>query len=151
MPTGCRRDEGCRVLKPDRPAVPRALRQLLPYLLLGAGLIELPWLLFLADQLPSATNVQHWAVVWVGLDAVEAIGLIVTGLLYRRGDPRAALTAVATATLLLADAWIDVTTSRGDERLVALGMAALIEVPLALICLYATRNGWHRQDSSRPR
>jgi hypothetical protein len=134
------------VLNPDRPAAPRGLRQLLPYLLLGAGLLELPWLLLLANQLPPATYVQHWAVAWVGLDAVEAVGLIVTGLLYRRGDPRAALTAVATATLLLTDAWIDVATSRGDEQLVAIGMAALIEVPLALICLYATRNGWHRRD-----
>lgn len=134
------------MLKPDQPAPRRDLRQLLPYLLVGAGLIELPWLLFLADQLPSATHVQHWAAAWVGLDAVEAIGLIVTGLLYRRHDPRAALTAVATATLLLMDAWIDVTTSTGEEHLVAIGMAVLIEVPLALLCLHATRRGWHRCD-----
>ncbi|MFC0623586.1 hypothetical protein [Kribbella deserti] len=115
---------------------PSRARRLLPYLLLAAGLIELPWLTLLAFQLPSATNNDAWVYVWVLLDACEAVGLILTGLLYRRRSPRAAAFGLPTAALLVIDACLDIATTDGREHLAALAMAALIELPLAIACLH---------------
>jgi len=104
-------------------------------LLVGLGLALLPWLVVLATTLPATTTVSHWSLAWVGLDCLEAVGLISTGVLLRRGDPRRCLTAMATSVLLVCDAWFDVTTSApGAEVASALAMALLVELPLALFC-----------------
>jgi hypothetical protein len=97
--------------------------------LLASGIGLVPWLAVLAITLPSATRVA-----WVGLDSLEALGLIVTGILVRGGDRRRALTAAATATLLLIDAWFDVTTSAGPGLTEAVAMAVFAEIPMAAIC-----------------
>ncbi|NUS17907.1 MAG: hypothetical protein HOY69_42010, partial [Streptomyces sp.] len=73
----------------------------------ACGLALLPWLYVLATGLPATATAAHWPVAWVGLDALEALGLIATGLLAARGDRRHALAAAATATLLVVDAWFD--------------------------------------------
>ncbi|HXL94433.1 MAG TPA: hypothetical protein VN969_36335 [Streptosporangiaceae bacterium] len=116
------------------PAPPRLTQRLFSQRFLGLGLLAsglglVPWLAVLAVTLPSATRVA-----WVGLDSLEALGLIVTGILVSRGDRRRALTAAATATLLLIDAWFDVTTASGSGLIEAIAMAALAEVPMAAIC-----------------
>jgi hypothetical protein len=104
-------------------------------LLVGLGVALLPWLAVLATTLPATATVQHWWLAWVGLDCLEAVGLISTGLLLRRGDPRRCLTAVATAVLLLCDAWFDTTTSApGADFATAVAMAVLVELPLAWLC-----------------
>jgi hypothetical protein len=104
--------------------------------LIGLGLVMVPWLVVLADTLPATARAAHWALAWTGFDALEAAGLFATGLLLRRRDARAALTAAATAAFLVADAWFDTTTAAaGTERLVALLMAAGTELPLAAACV----------------
>ncbi|WP_327417094.1 hypothetical protein [Streptomyces sp. NBC_01233] len=56
-------------------------------------------------------------------------------MLLRRGDPRVAPVAAATAALLVTDAWFDVTTSAGTGgQGMALLLAAGAELPLALAC-----------------
>ncbi|MFE7857356.1 hypothetical protein [Streptomyces sp. NPDC057403] len=87
--------------------------------LIGCGLALLPWLLVLAATLPNAPSVPHWSAAWVGLDALEAVGLTATGALLLRRDPRHPLTAAATAALLIADAWIDIVTSAPGAELAA--------------------------------
>jgi hypothetical protein len=119
---------------PRRIAVRRLTQLLFSQRFLGLGLLAsglglVPWLAELAVTLPPATRVA-----WVGLDSLEALGLIVTGILVRRGDRRRALTAAATAMLLLIDAWFDVTTSSGGGLIEAIAMAMLAEVPMAAIC-----------------
>lgn len=104
-------------------------------LLTGAGLAMIPWLFVLAATLPARTTAAHWSTVWVGLDSLEAFGLIGTGLLLRRRDPRASLTSAATAVLLAVDAWFDVLTAApGADRLTAITMAAGAELPLSAMC-----------------
>lgn len=103
----------------------------------GAGAAMIPWLFVLADQLPAQTTAVHWNTVWIGLDSLEALGLASTGMLLRRQDSRAGLTAAATAALLAMDAWFDVLTSApGADRAVAIAMAAGAEVPMAALCAY---------------
>jgi hypothetical protein len=109
---------------------------LLPRLLVGLGLALLPWLVVLATTLPATATASHWPLAWVGLDCLEAVGLISTGVLLRRGDPRRCLTAVATSVLLLCDAWFDVTTSApGADFATSVAMAVGVELPLALLCV----------------
>ncbi len=103
--------------------------------LIAVGLGMIPWLAVLATQLPASTRAVHWSTAWVGLDAMEGIGLFSTGLLLVRRDDRCCLTAAVTATLILVDAWFDVTTAApGFAELTALAMAACIEVPVSLLC-----------------
>ena len=94
----------------------------------------LPWLVVLAVTLPTTYGAAHWAVAWVGLDLMEAVGLITTGVLALRGDRRLASAAAATATLLTVDAWFDTTTSGGGDFRVALVAALCAELPLAALC-----------------
>lgn len=118
----------------ELPAVRFSGLRLVGLGLLAGGIGMVPWLVVLAVTLPGSAHVPHWSVAWVGLDAVEAIGLAVTGWLTVRGDPRRCLTAIATAALLLADAWFDVTTSGSGGALIeAVVMAVGAEIPAAVV------------------
>ncbi len=101
----------------------------------GAALL-LPWAALLAAVLPSTTETRRWATAWVGLDVMQVIGLAVTGWLLARRRPTVSLAAGTTAGLLLVDAWFDVATSAaGRDYAMALALAALVEVPLAVVLL----------------
>ena len=103
--------------------------------LIAAGLAMIPWLIALAVELPSSSRAQHWSTAWVGLDTMETLGLVTTGVLLRLRDRRCCLAAAATAALLLADVWFDVTTAAsGADRLAAVLLAVLLEVPAASLC-----------------
>lgn len=116
-----------------RPAA-RSMRRA-GWLLVACGLALLPWLYVLATGLPATATAAHWPVAWVGFDALEALGLIATGLLAARGDRRHALAAAATATLLVVDAWFDTTTAAtGGDLATAVAMALGAELPLAALC-----------------
>lgn len=105
------------------------------YVLVACGVALVPWLVVLAVGLPTTTTASHWALAWVGLDSMEALGLIATGVLTLRRDPRRSVVAAATAMLLVVDAWFDVTTAAaGSDFGSALAMALGAELPLALIC-----------------
>ncbi|MFF7759563.1 hypothetical protein [Streptomyces griseorubiginosus] len=118
----------------EEPRPARGMRRA-GWLLVTCGLALLPWLYVLATGLPATATVTHWPVAWVGLDALEALGLIATGLLAARGDRRHALAAAATATLLVVDAWFDTTTAApGSDLATAITMALAAELPLATLC-----------------
>jgi hypothetical protein len=118
-----------------RPAMTPRVRRWLALGLAGTGLGMIPWLVYLAVSLPASPVAWHWPAAWTGLDAMEAAGLLSTGILLLRRDPRACLTAAGTAALLLADAWFDVTTAPpGAGALSSLLMAVLAELPAAALC-----------------
>ncbi|OAR25696.1 hypothetical protein A8W25_09075 [Streptomyces sp. ERV7] len=112
----------------------RIRRPRLATLLTGAGIALVPWMAVLAKTLPQTVEVSNWPLAWIGLDAGLAVGLAGTGVLLRRGDPRVSPVAAATGALLLMDAWFDVTTSAGPERVMAVALAVCAEVPLAVAC-----------------
>ncbi|ELP64403.1 hypothetical protein PV735_39035 [Streptomyces turgidiscabies] len=107
------------------------------WLLVACGLVLLPWLYVLATGLPDTVTVTHWPVTWVGLDALEAVCLVATGVLATRGDRRYPLAATAAATLLVVDAWFDTTTAAaGSDLVMAAAMALCAELPLAALCAW---------------
>ncbi|WP_438484708.1 hypothetical protein [Streptomyces sp. S186] len=106
--------------------------------LTAAGLALLPWLGYLAGTLPPAE-----AAAWGALDTLEAAALLTAGTRLLRTDPRHRAPAAAAATLLLADACIDLATAApGSELAAATGMALTAELPLAALCVWlAARRG----------
>jgi len=121
-------------------------RRLLPALFLVAAAVLVPWLGWLVISLPCRYLSRHWGIAWAGFDTGLAIGLSLTGLAAIRRASWIDRVAVATATLLAADAWFDVLTSRGAAELaVAVTEALAVELPLAVLCMWAA----HSVASSR--
>jgi len=119
--------------------------------LVAAGVIMTGWLFVLAARLPATATAWHWPLAWTGLDALEALGLLMTGRLLARRDDRYRLAAVATATLLAVDAWFDVTTAApGSQQLTAVAMAACPELPVAALCLTLALRGQPGRQPAGP-
>jgi hypothetical protein len=113
----------------------RTVRARLGLAFAAAGLVMVPWAVYLARSVPTSATDPHWALAWVGLDSCEAVALFATGLLLQRADNRCALAATATAALLLTDAWFDITSATpGTELAAAMAMAVCAEIPIALAC-----------------
>ncbi|WP_207400789.1 hypothetical protein [Actinomadura roseirufa] len=128
---------GTTVLSLDErtAASERSRRPWLGWCFIAAGAAMVPWMWTLASRLPSTTQVSHWSAAWVGLDMMLAAGLLGTGVLFTRGDPRHGLIAAATGGMLLVDAWFDVVTApSGAERTMAIALALGAELPLAALC-----------------
>jgi hypothetical protein len=118
-------------------------------LLIAASIALVPWIVYLGRMLPARHEAAHWNVAWVGFDLALAFSLGRVGLAALRRSARLERAATAAASLLFVDAWFDVLTAHtAAERLVAALEAGLVEVPLALVCLWVARP---RRDSSEPR
>lgn len=105
------------------------------FLLLAA--LTVPWLVYLGATLPHRVLARHYDLAWVGFDVFLALTLLRTGWLAARGRDHVELPAVATATLLIVDAWFDVLTSpTRTSALFALGSAVFVELPLAALCIW---------------
>jgi hypothetical protein len=102
--------------------------------LIAAGVCVILWIGVLAAQTPVLAEASNWNAAWIGLDALEGAGLVSTGLLLRRQDPRMCLAAAATAMLLFVDAWFDVMTATAAERPLSIAMAVLVELPIGSLC-----------------
>jgi len=104
---------------------------------LAVGSFLVPWSVVLGVTLPAGTFVPNWSLAWMGLDFSEAVAALLTAWLLSRGSSRASLPAMAGAGLLFADAWLDVCTSTaGPARLLAVGEAVLVELPLAAAAIW---------------
>jgi hypothetical protein len=99
----------------------------------------IPWMAHLAATLPGTVSARHWPVAWAGLDGAEAVVLGATAWLAIHRDRRLPSVAAAAATLMLADAWFDITTApQGASTVVAL-LDMVIEIGVAATCLLLAR------------
>lgn len=111
-----------------------------PFFLL-AGLVLIPWTLWLTFSLPSHHETANWRTVWAGFDVAEAAALIGTALTALRRSPWLAPVAAITGTLLCVDAWFDITLEAGGRHLLSSVLeAAFVELPLAAICFWVARD-----------
>jgi hypothetical protein len=105
-----------------------------------AGIVLVPWILFLIRSLPSTHAAAHWDIAWAGFDVALAFLLLGVAVAAWRRSPWLEGAATAAAALLAVDAWFDVLTSSTNvERLVAIAEAALVELPLAVVLLLLAR------------
>jgi len=101
------------------------------------ALVTVPWIAYLAVTLPKHIETHHYRGAWVGFDTGLVAMLLLTAYLAWRGNRRVALTATATATLLVTDAWFDVMSAPTRRELaVSVALAVLVELPLAGLCLW---------------
>ena len=122
-------------------------RWIAPLLACGA-LVLIPWTLVLAYRLPARHTSHHWDLAWVGFDIALAAALGATGWGIARRAAWAPSAAAVAATLLLCDAWFDnVLANSREEHLEAALEAALVEIPLALFCLWLARNCEHTVEA----
>ncbi|NJC70064.1 hypothetical protein HC031_10130 [Planosporangium thailandense] len=120
------------VLPRIRP-VPRWIAPLFACL----AVATVPWTIYLAATLPHVIRTRHYRIAWVGFDIGLVLLLLLTSVLAYRGQRHTAMTATATATALVIDAWFDVLTSPpGRELMVAIVTALVGELPLAALCLW---------------
>jgi hypothetical protein len=113
----------------------------IPPLLVVMAIALTPWIGWLLLTLPSRATADHWQIAWGGFDVAVAVLLAATGISLIRRSTLAGVFAPMTAAILLCDAWFDVVTAHGTTTFaLAVGEAVFVEVPLALICLWITRN-----------
>ena len=108
------------------------------YAATAVGLVG--WTSYLALSLPRTSVARHWNVAWVGLDVLIVIALAGTAWWARRDDRFIVIPAVATTTLLIVDAWMDVTTAAGSDRWQSIVLAVAVELPLAAFSLRLARS-----------
>ncbi|MDQ6938332.1 MAG: hypothetical protein M3140_11600 [Actinomycetota bacterium] len=107
--------------------------------LAATGLI--PWIVYLAVDLPEESRVANYDVGWIGFDvAMFAVLVAVTVTAVRRTVWVEPLATIA-ATMLVIDAWFDVVSApTSADRLLAVASAVVVELPLALICAWVAQN-----------
>ncbi|TYB38859.1 hypothetical protein [Actinomadura chibensis] len=159
-----------RATRPARPARRargrRARGRRLGWAFVGGAAAMAPWIWGLARTMPSTAVVQNWSTAWVGLDLMEAAALLGTGVLLLRHDDRYRTAAAVAATLLVTDAWFDVTTATpGAHRALSVALAAGAELPIAILCAALSvraftpggaadgapvKDGWRAADERAP-
>jgi hypothetical protein len=99
------------------------------------------WTLYLTYALPARHVTDHWRIAWAGFDIGLALAIGATALGVLREAQWVDATAAATATLLVTDAWFDIVLADGGgERMEAIGLAVIGEIPLALFCVWIVMN-----------
>jgi hypothetical protein len=98
------------------------------------GVVLVPWIGVLIEQLHGAAGQRSFNASWVGLDVLEAVCLLTVGQLMRRRHRATSPAAAATAAILCMDAWFD-TMSAPPQLPYAesLAMACFAELPLAAL------------------
>jgi hypothetical protein len=126
-------------------ALPLGVRRIAPRwvapVFSAAALAIVPWIIFLGFELPERSTDRHYNLAWVGFDVLLLFALARTALFAWKGRRQVQLPAVATATLLLVDAWFDVMTSDGTWAVTqALLFAFVLELPIAAMAVWIARN-----------
>lgn len=108
-------------------------------LLIVSALLETAWTIYIGWRLPRHYVANHWATAWVGLDAAEVIMLLLAAWAAWRRRALLILFANSAGTLLLVDAWFDVTTARHGDFMESLMMVIIVEIPAAVVLFWITR------------
>jgi hypothetical protein len=86
---------------------------------------------------PKENLEHHYRLTWAGFDPIEVLAIYLTARMAFRLDARVVYPATVVATLLVADAWLDITTSATAQAATgALILALAVELPAAAFSLY---------------
>ena len=105
---------------------------LLRLLTLGA-LGEMLWTIYVGEDLPRHYVADHWDIAWVGLDAAQVIMLSGAAWAAWRRSTLIVYFASVSSTLLVIDAWFDVTTARRGDVFQGIVLAGVVELPSAIV------------------
>ncbi len=107
-------------------------------MLVAAALFEVAWIVYLGFSLPPHYRAAHWAAAWIGLDVAEVTALLLAAWAAWRRRAILALFTSSAGTMLLIDAWFDVTTARRGDALQSVLLAVFAELPAALLLYWVT-------------
>jgi hypothetical protein len=135
-----REDLMWRLARPSRevlpsPAAVLRLRRRRVGLMIAAIIGLLPWTIYLGVSLPDRHVAENWSVTWVGFDALLLVTFAVTAVLGALRRQLLILAAFTSGVLLICDAWFDVTTAGPDEIWLSVGLAVLLELPMAALLI----------------
>jgi hypothetical protein len=119
--------------------VPRTRRDRLLVALLMGAVGEIAWCIYLGLALPPHYVAHHWALAWIGLDIAEVSMLFASAWAAWRQRALLILFTIVGATLVLLDAWFDVTTANHGDLAQSLVLAFFLEVPSAVALLWVAR------------
>ncbi len=112
------------------------------------SVILLPWTIYIGETLPARQESPNYDAAWAGFDVILLIALAATAYFALRRSRYLSVAATATATLLVVDAWFDVMTTPGNQRIESIVLAAVVELPLAAVCAWLT---YHTQQLTERR
>jgi hypothetical protein len=105
------------------------------------GVLLVPWVWVLVEQLHGHAGKRSFEASWVGLDVLEAVCLLSVAQLIRRKHRATSPAAAATAAILCVDAWFDTMSAAPQLPYAeALAMACFAELPLAALLGWTA---WH--------
>ena len=106
----------------------------------ASSVVMLVWIVTLMVTLPNRYEARSWRTSWVGFDLMLLALLATLGWAAWRRRHLILPTMIATGTLLLCDAWFDVSLSwNGKEGGASLVTAVVAEVPLAILLFARAR------------
>jgi len=113
------------------------------------GVLLVPWIGVLIEQLHGQAGKRSFNSSWVGLDVLEAVCLLIVAVLLSRRHRATSPVAAATAAILCMDAWFD-TMSAAPQLPYAesLAMACFAELPLAALLAWTA---WRALEWAAPR
>lgn len=114
------------------PRLTRLPRDVVLSLLTVGALVETVWTIYLALKLPRHYQANHWDTAWVGLDSAQVLMLLLSAWAAWRRRAILVLFSCAAGTLMLVDAWFDVTTARYSDIEQSV-IALCIELPSAVL------------------
>jgi hypothetical protein len=120
------------------------LRDAVRIIVTAGAVLLIPWSIYLAATLPRRTVTNHWRAAWVGFDILLIVSLAATAWLGWRLRQMVVVGLVASAVLLICDAWFDVLLTSGTDRWVSLATALLVELPVAVLFLAAAHRVFAR-------
>ena len=129
----------------------RVIRWSILRLLIVGALVEVVWTVYVGIDLPRHYVANHWDLAWVGLDIAEITMLVGAAWAGWRRSNLTVVFATASATLLVVDAWFDVTTARRGDLFQSVVLAVLVEVPSALVLLWVALRVLRRGVTAPPR
>ncbi|GAA3769084.1 hypothetical protein GCM10022403_000730 [Streptomyces coacervatus] len=101
----------------------------------AVGLV--PWTVILGVTLPSGYQVRHWRMTWVGFDVLLVVAMASTAIFGWLRHRAVIGSALATAVLLICDAWFDVSLALGTSEIwLSAALALFAELPLACYLIH---------------
>jgi hypothetical protein len=125
---------------PEVPAHPMLARRtrLLIVASVACAVALAAWIGFLVDTLPPHYRAGGWRIAWVGFDVALLLVFVATAWAAWQKRQILILCLVVLGTLLLCDAWFDVTLDlRTHSFSLSLLTALVIELPIAALALTA--------------
>jgi hypothetical protein len=148
---------GSSIETPNRMA--RGWRRITLVVMTGAALLLAPWLGVLSTTLPSRHASDQWRLAWTMFDVALLLVFLATAWTGWRNRQLVITALVVLGTLLLCDAWFDVTLSWGtSEQTASILTAVLLEVPFAVVAIViahwllheVTHYVWHLEGRPDP-